>query len=334
MAFEPGDHRSGHSSMANSSGLNRWILQNVGPLGIQIERSKWISNLFPGVSDIAVSLQIGERSFHGWGIDASADIALNKAIAELFERFVMSENGFSNSNGMAAHITEKAAMDSAVKELVERDLFFCHFLTKTPFKKIEDFGIVPEPFSKWLNQNGIKVSFFCLGESGAICLIDGRKALNSFGFVMSLSLRDRLEESKLSSLLVAARSAHRIYSLPEEIGSISLEEFSRLERYDFHSHGRLARDVEYANQIAFLFEEEASSPGFELQIRPNARLIFPISQKFNNCPLFVARATCLEAQDVFLGYPSVERVNLERLRNFSRKEISFEDVNKLPHPLQ
>jgi hypothetical protein len=50
-------------------------------------------------------------------------------------------------------------------------------------------------------------------------------------------------------------------------------------------------------------------------------------------PIEAIQATSSMLQDVFFGYPTIDRINLARLKQFSGMDLTFEELMHEPHPL-
>lgn len=318
--------------MATEIELIGWALKNAAPLDLKIEHTTWISEFFPDLTDVAVHIHISDHKWDGWGWGRSEEIALAKAIAEAMERSVLQQYVFPTSNGLAAHLTPEKAANAARSELIERDLFLSHFLTKTPlqsFKNESDLGSVSK-FRNWLSERGADLKFYNLSDLGTLCLIDGRRA--GFGFSIGIAIKGSLSESVIASTIEAGRRVHRILTGRDKLNPMQIEEFLSLGRPSFTDHGRLSLNPAYANQIAFLFETDIEwTPSLlcEVDVEP----LFLSNSELTPCPLHFARATSPAAQNLFLGAPKIELVNLKRLSEFTGRPMSWADINPLPHPL-
>ena len=71
----------------------------------------------------------------GRGVAQNHRTAFTKAGAEAIRNFICNEYDIS-PHGVAVHTNDKSAKVNAQNELIERDRFFCHYLTQTPFQKI------------------------------------------------------------------------------------------------------------------------------------------------------------------------------------------------------
>jgi hypothetical protein len=319
--------------LANPNGIEDWLIRNADLFNIQIERAHWAHSLIPGLHDINLKIEYEGREFSGSGSSVDERVALHRAFSEAIERIVFQEHSFPTTNGMAAHINADLAAKAASQELFERDLFLCHFLTKTPFPRSE-ISLQPFPgLEAWANRTRIKFSCFKLGSLGSICLADGRNANDPFGFVISSAYKNKFLESNESAIISTARWAHRIYTKSFVHDSISLPEFEKIKNPSLLDHGRLARDIDYANRISHLFETDIATIGADFFPPMEFNFFRPFNTGFFDCPIHVARATSENAQNLFVGKLSLENINLARLESFAGRNIEWNDLNQLPHPI-
>lgn len=324
--------------MADQSRAITWALAHASTLRLTIERFGWIEDLMPGWTDVHCTIEAHGQTLHGWGAGATDDLALCKALAEALERAVLLSTNAQNSSGFAAHLTPQGARQNALRELVERDLFLCHFYTRTPLSafvsQIENCMWL-EKSQAWAKQNGLNIQFYHLGNAGAVCAVSGTSIQRPFGFVIGASVKDDTEQSALSALIEAARRSVRYLLRQSSSDALSLSGFLALKHPTFNDHGRLALDLDYASKVASLFAHEPPSnlSHKDLQI-PEVKvndLNWP-DQSMQDCPFYFAQAVSSDSQSLFIGEPSVDKINLKRLSRFLGRTLSIRDINPLPHP--
>lgn len=321
--------------MANAVELSAWILRNANKLNLQVERITWIADLFPELTDITTHIKVEGRHYTGWAHGLTEDIAIAKSMAENLERVVMYEQNFATSNGLAAHLEKNLAIRGATYELLERDLFLSHFYARVPFFPSTADQTTLARMKSWFSARGVLVSLYDLGLKGQVCLVDGRNSNRPFGFVVGAAMKDNVQDSLISASIEAARRAHHSMSIRshEVIRTLALEEFQSIQAPKFHDHGGLALDVNYANQIAYLFESDSSRmDSRQDNFNVISHLFKPSNVLLENCPLVVARATSIDAQDIFLGSVTPEKLNFQRLSQFIGRPLRWEEINPLPHP--
>jgi hypothetical protein len=300
---------------------------------LEIECADWIGELFNGWTDICCKLKRDGREIVTWGAAPSEDLALLKAFSEAIERSVFLNEGSVTSNGFAAHLTRSEARSNALNELIERDLFLCHFLTGTPFTALrrdvlQDNAFVNvQTFSKKLD---LRIRYFQLGKSGVLCAADGLHSDVRSGFVIGSSYKDNINQSFLSATIEALRQAYFNERLRRSgsLRALSLNEFLSLPEPDFADHGALALNVAYAEMICPLFDFASSENSIsEIDIGSVSFVDLPWIFE-GDCPFFISKATSQLAQTMFLGSPVASVLNFSRLHSLSNEH----SLNTLPHP--
>lgn len=323
--------------MANEAVAIAWLLSHSNEYQLKIETMSWIDKAFPGWTDVHCALAIKGNELSSWGASESPDIALLKAFAEATEREVLHHSGRPTSNGFAAHISPSKARRNAMYELIERDLFLCHFLTKTPFspfpKKLKKNWKWLFQIKKLIRDLDLRIRYYMLGNSGLVCAIDGLESNNAIGFIFGASYKENLEEAAISATIESLRQAYFI-RISNNTNNLSLEQFLLIEKPNFKDHGDLAINLDYAHQIAALFSnKEKSSNGYPYKELGLGDLsVIELPWITDDCPFYFAKADSPNAQNLFLGAPKESDVNLKRLQDFAGKPITLLDVNPLPHP--
>lgn len=323
--------------MGDPSKLKFWLVQNIDRFDIQIERLSWIDDLVPGLTDVNVVLQKDGNRYSGWGFGDTADLALTKALAELFERIVLQEYQFATSNGFAAHSSVVDAGRNAIREMYERDLFLCHFLTRTPLSRRSDDLINRsglERMQTWFEKQGVTFSLHRLGLYGVVAVLDGRGARHPFGLIFGAAVKDNQLEAALSASIEACRDGARLLAKGENgpREAIALSEFLNIQDPSFSDHGRLALDLEYTASIRWFIE---GNEEFQIDNRlheVSVTEVDPRAIEFVDLPLKFVKAKSEMLQDLFVGAPTREDVNLRRLQEFTGLDLNWSDLNKLPHP--
>lgn len=326
--------------MADAQRALIWVLERSAQLGLEITAREWIGSVFKGWTDTSCSLNWEGRRLTAWGADSDPDRSLLKSFAESLERIALFTSDQTNSNGFAAHLNREGADRNARNEVVERDLFFCHFLTDSPFPPLpaeDKAGDWVKTARAWVSGHGARLRFFRLGATGALCVIDGLEAPRPYGLLLGLSAQEDPADSIRSAFIEAGRAAHLQFSAPDS-PSLTLEQYRELKDPTFSDHGRLALNPDYARRIdqALLSPGSGTPPSSARELArerirtDEIRIPRPV---FEDCPFVIARASSPEAQGLFRGPTTIEKVNLERLRRFSGRDLRFEDLCPLPHPL-
>lgn len=310
----------------------QWFSENAERIALKVYRDRYTDNFLPHVFDYLVTTEFSGQKYWGRGIDEVEINALNAACAEMVERATIHSQKASNRTwhpgGTAAHPSLQDAEDRAKRELVERDSFFSHFLTKMPFFEIQAHLTV-EQIRKKLEPHGItvRVGGMCSpkGLRSVVTACFGASSINPFGVFIGSSSGRTAEEALLKSIkesvaLVAGHlrskeekdsmsgSAgplfnHRVASLPES--AVCLERFFINSASGSHLNAMNALNI-------------ATEP---LDLHP----------AFAGCPVTVVRATSPDAQQLFFGETKPEHINFKRLSQFLGKDVRWEDVNKTTH---
>jgi hypothetical protein len=319
--------------MADAKELIQWALNSADDLLLEIDDSVWVKSVSSRLTDVSAHIQVEGKIHSGYGFGETPDLALTKAIAEAVERAVIKASGFMTSNGIAAHTDFAAAKRGAEEELRERDLILCHFYTRTPFEKLSlqpaatsDLDILGE----WLQEHRVELLTFSLGTGGVLIVADGRKAKRPFGFILGASRKTSTREAFNSAAIEALRQASIFLAGNKVSEPMSLKQFEKLKAPGFSDHGQLALDMNYANEIASLFDgkgrpHETPHEVFVEEVIPELSIL-------KSGPLRFARATCNRLQDMHLGFPTRETINLARLEEFNGKALDINTVLRLPHP--
>lgn len=318
--------------MADATRAIGWILSQ-NSFNVKIESAEWIGEILPGWTDICCTVNFGDREVVAWGASDSTDVALLKAFAEAAERGVFLKGSAGTSNGFAAHLNREDARKNALNELLERDLFLCHFLTNTPFKSL-DVSLLKDSsqiarINAFSTRLGLRTRYFHLGRSGVLCVCDGLFNQPKVGFVVGASYKEDINLSFLGATVETLRQAHFNEKLRvnRQLKVLTLSQFSELAQPRFEDHGALALDVEYAESISNLFENVATVNINQVDSNCISIIDLPwIDEGY--CPFFFAQASASRAQQMFVGLPKKSKLNLDRLMEASGSR----QINSKPHP--
>lgn len=321
------------------SPLNAWILDNTDTLSLQVEDLQWIRNSFPGIQDMSVKIQIQGKPYEGRGHATTKDVAVQKALAEAVERAMCLQH-LESTNGVAAHYDLELAKKNALNELLERDLFLSHFLTKTPFILADEWrAFLPDKVFAELERAGDSLRIYKMHPTshgqGVVCLIRGGER---WGGVLGLSF-GLGDESTL--VIKATLEAYRYYWHRRSRQILndhhSLENFLALPKWKYEDNGRLGLNPEYFSRISSLFPEESLSS-------PRAQdLVDYRSTEFNyrefsleeiglkNCPLKVVHCSAPETQPLLPGPFRLEAISPGGLLRFTNGRSFIQET--LPHPM-
>ena len=191
--------------MACKEKLADWLFKNREPLNLTVFKAQWVKEWLPQFHDLRVQIDLDGRMYEGRGMDMDTDLAFTKAGAEAMERAIVHKSQERNTSGIALHTDELKAKKNAFYELLERDQFLCHFLTKTPFVELEslggfqiDFQRIKDKLEKENIEITLKRTLFSEPKT-VICLA---RKLSNVGFkgVIGLGTSDTWLESALKAI--------------------------------------------------------------------------------------------------------------------------------------
>lgn len=320
-----------------SKEFDAWILSNIKNICLKIEELSWVDEFYSNSSDLVATLKLNSKEWKGHGHASSKDLALRKAITEAIERAISLQH-ISTSNGIAAHTNLESAKKNAQNELIERDLFLSHFITKTPFiKEKNSKDKIPLSIIKYINSNEDNVDLFKfknnnMGE-GYVCLISNSK---NWGGIIGLSFGELNSKELITKAVVEAFRQYRFEIVTNKFKNrITLMDFNNLNKWNYADHGYLAQSLDYFQLIEFLFPKDESEQ--------NSNYVKYIKEKFKfkiidnslpelmNCPLHVVQCTSEDMQQLQLGPCLDEFISIDGLYRFTGKKNM--NINRLPHPI-
>ncbi|MBT4762891.1 MAG: hypothetical protein HOO06_14450 [Bdellovibrionaceae bacterium] len=326
--------------MENQKKLNRWLLDHHKELGLKATQVTWVKEWLPGFYDFQVSLSINNKTHIGRGLAENMDLAFTKAGAEAIERAICVENSIG-SCGVAVHTYLEKAQLNAKNELIERDRFFCHYLTKTPFQKIniELAKINLEYILAKLNSYGVDLQFFKMTSlnktKSVVCISKGI----SSGLVLGLGASENID--------IAAKKAftecltNTVAAINQLIEPLSLDDFYSKQIVEPDDHRRLYSSTsKLIEQNSWIYKDKNNrdnikkqNPEFAEESSFKYEILNSNHKILKNSPLTAIRCKNPHFQKSFYGEFDKKYINLNRLQVFSNNPIELNDLNLLPHPL-
>jgi len=327
--------------------FGEWIAQYGPRLSFEYGQFDWTQKLDVELHDLQCEFMINGKSFLGRGTHSVKDTAIVKATAETLERYFLDQMPDADtSNGVAIHSQQQHAELNALCELLERDSFFCHFLTKTPFKEITE----AESFRredcraiiKYLQSLGAEVRFGSMRTHpkfhGVICAVFGLKANHTFGMTLGTSTQPNLHDALYSALVEAVRSA-----LGYLLGTVQRPQSDLRRRSVFNNmtpqkHLELALDPAYAVHFRDVFFDAETGTDQVNNIDLNQISISSFKTNLNNVdsnispPLLLARASSSDVLNLYFGSFNKDARSLRRLSAFLGRQILEDEVNSDLHP--
>lgn len=322
--------------MASDQQIITWALKYSDRLGLKMTRLKWTERFAKGFFDYQVD--IGRLGISGRGRSTNQVNALAKAVSEALERVAVMQAGLSNTSGTAAHYDLSIARTSARAELIERDVFLCHFLTQTPFYPLSK-GEVSEVISGSVQlgrERGMDVEFFECIRCGTLrtilCCIGGERTHKPFGLSIGLAASSNVhvatERAYMEALSKALWSQSVAYSFN---GHLTQEVLS------LRDHQNAALDPEYLPKFRSIFLANPR-PGVAVKNCKSSNFTFKELELniegVGGAPVSIVRASSDQVQTLFSGNAGYEKLNMERIRSFADECAQNVVINhEIPHPL-
>jgi len=348
--------------MIVSSQLLLWLQENAYnklPWDIEIiENSKWKEEwnlpFFSATANIYEKNKEKQKTnllFQGSGIGTTITHSYIKAVTEAIERSLLKEEkekrdqneDFLTTNGLALHDTFEKAKQGAIFELIERDAFFCHWLTGIPMEpinyKTNSFSIHTQEIINTCKIICGKYSIqlhLCLMKAPfpAVCAFSfGHDSPQPFQLSLGLGCSSSLDKAIFQALGETLRSwSVLLYNTKNENPILNKDANST---WSFETHGKYAaHDPWYQHYTKSLISQtnpiSTHSDIFQPQINIY-EILMPSS--LLSIPLKACRAESCQLQNIWVG-PTIEKyINFSRLKEFCGKSLLFEDLPQKPHPL-
>ena len=318
--------------------LINWVVEHRKQLELSIITYTWPQRWLSHLYDFKVSLHYNNEPYEGRGTDSDEETALVKAIMEAFERMLIKENNLENSSGIALHFDYESAKSNALAELIERDSFLCHFLTKTPGDNIDHClsGTLKEFIAKTTNEK-VQTHVLKLRSTNnhfvTMTIATGIKANNPFGLCLGLAADLDLDKAIWKSSIECARHVTSFLELDASDHSLfTMRDFLAIKKPDVVDHIRYANNPAIGNELFKQLTKENNASHSSTQAEVNfTELKMPkFMEEFK---LSGIRAHSSELQDLFFGITTRDNIHLKRLKQFADQGIEFDHLNKLPHPL-
>jgi len=327
--------------------LYEWLIQNKMKMDIKLQKILLPRELKGEVHFYKASIKSNKEPEFGWGYSSDKKTALIKACAESVERCIFDHYQYDllTTNGLAVHSTFNDAKHNSINELIERDSFLSHYLTKTPFISFDNHAVknnIYKPLKNFALKYGIELHLRKMsapsGMHAFVCATYGKNCiLKKYGLLLGLGC-DRDENTAIErALLECAVQVFFYLSTSIDDESITLDHFIRKgDQVSLSDHRSLHLNVNYMNHTKKLFSSEAQEKSVSYEninisgIEVNQ---LPIPENMNGVPVVATHAFFHGSQNLFFQATTPEKINLVRLSNFVGKALSFENIQTFPHPL-
>lgn len=306
-----------------------WILSHSEEWSMKFDLHPFIYSL-SGDYFYRCELHLEGSQVFGFGWDSNKRRAQLKSATESLERYLMLEKSWPDSSGVSLHPVESEARDKAVLEAMERDGFFCHFYTQTPFCALDDSSFE----SQWnellakSGATGILRRIRCGADTFSIVAIIS-DPVHKIGVCLGLGISKKLEKA----ICHAQEEALSFYSYllaNEKTPDDMLQKFLNMERPSIIDHGHLGMSEEYTKWF-FKTYLEHPSPYKDLLSAPIKAFSYPMPSWLKEAPLYLYRAEQNDLQRPSWGKKTVK--NIKRLSEFLEREVSEKDFPVYPHCL-
>jgi len=276
--------------MAHQSPLIDWLLSQKNTVDYRVTQFNWVEDYLPGYYDCGINFFNGE--YKGRSVDKIQELALTKAISEGIERATCEYNKLNSSMGVAAHIDSILAEENAKLELLERISFDIHFTNKISFQKIIPIAYEAKKILEKISYQGVHLLFFQLLSPNGIKIIcavaTGIHFKRPFGGIIGLGCDYDVVKAERSALFECLRNLiHFIHD--EDVKSLSLIDFQKIDNPKFTDRFRLLLDLEYFSAVDFLFQSSVSFeqpfPDLKTEVR-----ILEVHPLFHTAPIKVVQA--------------------------------------------
>lgn len=165
-------------------------------MDLRVTAFSWTKKWWPGIYDFAAEIKIGGTIYQGRGASSSPEIALEKAIAESFERLICHFHNIS-SFGVAVHSNLEDAKENAKNEFYERSSIDLHSNMNIPVAKYSSLSFCKSTFDI-LENAGFKTSVFELSSpfnKRTVSLFTDNGVISFSGHACSNSLESAVKKS-------------------------------------------------------------------------------------------------------------------------------------------
>lgn len=316
--------------------LLNWLLDHCHTLELNIARDYALQAYHPELNDFLVSISVNGETSIGRGVSRDVQQALVSAVAEAVERAILvyhrQEGRVLTSNGIAVHTDLATARQRALAELLERDAFFCHYLTHQPFQIVND---MPSPYIAKVQQElvarGVVLKLAKLASPGSshiyVATCFGDLAPKPFGAFTGASCKsdavEAAERAVTEALVLTSgwnmRTKDLVWDPKGKMGPL-------------YHHALMAKP-ENAALIKDFYEQQQSAHA--VQPLDISRVVFEELAKppqLTSCPLFCIRADSSDAQQLYFGETDKKVVNKGRLAQFLNLNTYTQPVNFNTHP--
>lgn len=311
--------------------LAQKIVENSKIYGINFKQKLWPKKLKSSRTyiDLEASVTVNGKCFFGFGTGTTEEIAIIKSTVEAIERAIVYESSsLSTTNGVAGHTITDSAKITASYELIERDAFLFHMITRQApviIKQELDNILINDIKSLGFDLVIKKLS---TADSLIVLLMEAYKGGS---VIIALGIGDcitsAVENTALQLIRIALEVENKLYE------PLSLEQFIAQGHEDEMSHLKLGLSDDYSfkyrdwmNIKSSLINNLTLPEISHIELIAKSEPLTEICRKFN---LVFFKAKSNLAQELFFGPTDVSLINKFKFNNLAcpiEREL-------IPHPL-
>lgn len=311
-------------------------MNNARHLDLQVEELSWIKKYYPNMFDITASISIDGERWYGRGHSQDKDTALIIALSEAIERCVGLQK-YQSSNGIATHTDVDSARINSRNELLERDLFLSHFLTRTAYACEKDYEFINASAVKFITSNNDKVRLFRTWPSNyGVCYIVLIYGEPMWGAIFGHCFGDQDAEILIEkAFLEAFRQYYHKRANNLLNTNYTLADFCNRSKWDFTDHELLALNVDYFAEIKKLFPNVSTDTHGSVAYRRDefqVEILKPQNLLLCDSPFVSVRTTSVYAQNLKPGPFNLESISKKGLERFLGGHV-HRIITNVPHPI-
>lgn len=299
--------------------FSHWVLESVRSKKIQLKKLTWSEDLAPTLFDYQAFLP-DQVEVVGSGSDFNENTAILKAVGELYERFMVRENGIKNSNGCAVHFDPKQAQQLAKQELIERDCFLFQYINKNLpndiLKHQTDFS---DSIFHWSRQLFPKIQWRVSElKADPFFVYQSTVLLHPYGVIVGLGSGLQKNQALNKSIIECARNLAYL----AKNKNFLIRDYNDLlnisfERWTYQEHGDLGLTKQYFDETLKSFQSSKKEDFFDHEKANFDFKIYsaPPEGLFKDVPLTFVQAESEELIPLICGMYTDETLKNTRVQD-------------------
>lgn len=189
--------------MAHKTPLAHWLYIHREKFCAQFKELNWPKSYGVDVFDFSTTIKINDQIFEGRGVDIFRDIALEKSVSEVIERYISISLGFDSVGFSVSGVIDTKV--HAYNELLERYYLNQHLKNMTPLFNLENKFLKDDSIQKFEEKNTLTVEHYIVNTPnnmfGLVCRIRSKNFNKiAFGFSLNQNLESAINKSFLEAL--------------------------------------------------------------------------------------------------------------------------------------